>query len=345
MRSRPCSGTGEEQLCVLQRVCDSQGFHASPRHADSYADLVTRRDRSRREGMRLIVPRTATTRRHQRCGKPPLSWRASLPKEAIRPNQVPRRRTAPPTRARSRRPGGGQSRGRIASGGARPASTEPVDADKRSTVAATRTGGRACPSKGANCRHGPPPVVCDSEQGQAAPTDAPTGSRSVQRRTTTDPLSLCCEPPTAVSDRGAHPFLALLNRGVRQTDDHDPGHPGADVDLDLDQHPVQADDRAAVNLRQHRPDLRRRRLPRPHLGSLVDRLYHLGRSTVGCASCRPVPRHNACISWPQTADRRFVFDHPASHPVQIRTSTVWSETPCCSPVDDFGYLARFYRRG
>ena len=45
--------------------------------------------------------------------------------------------------------------------------------------------------------------------------------------------------------------LALLDRRIRQPDDHHPRQVLADVDFHLDQHAVETDDRARENLCQH----------------------------------------------------------------------------------------------
>jgi hypothetical protein len=54
-----------------------------------------------------------------------------------------------------------------------------------------------------------------------------------------------------VANRGSHPILTLSHRGIRQPHYHHARHALPDVDLDLDQHAVEPDDRARENLCQH----------------------------------------------------------------------------------------------
>ena len=63
------------------------------------------------------------------------------------------------------------------------------------------------------------------------------------------------EPAAAVADRRADPLLALLHRRVGQAD-HDHARLAVpDVDLDLDEHAVEPDDRATVDLGEQRTAL------------------------------------------------------------------------------------------
>ena len=59
------------------------------------------------------------------------------------------------------------------------------------------------------------------------------------------------ELTSRVPDGGAHTFAGLLHGGVRQPDDREGGQPGGDIYFDLDDHAVEADDRARLALGQH----------------------------------------------------------------------------------------------
>src|SRR5689334_11530398 len=59
-----------------------------------------------------------------------------------------------------------------------------------------------------------------------------------------------------VAQRAADTFARLLQRGVREPDDREPGQTGRDVDLDQDQPAVEAVERGGRDDGQHVPSLR-----------------------------------------------------------------------------------------
>ena len=74
---------------------------------------------------------------------------------------------------------------------------------------------------------------------------AQIGRREVDR----DPAGR--ERETAVADRAADPLASLLERGIRQADDREPGQARRDVDLDPDDPAVDAVERRGVNGGEH----------------------------------------------------------------------------------------------
>ena len=81
-----------------------------------------------------------------------------------------------------------------------------------------------------------------------------------------------------VPERAADAFAGLLERGVREADDREPGQSGGDVDLDADHPPVEADERRGGDDREHAPQATERRSP---AGSTAHHRALIARQSVG----------------------------------------------------------------